>query len=149
MKHLNDLAVPKCVSWRTRWRDQKKGLCVETRCWCHGDFRRMVSLLAISEIGWAKHDGVLRGLMPRSEHRFPASSSRLCQNWLRYWRGTSSHSEHRFPAPSSRLCQNWLRYWRPRHSSSLRTLSTDAVSALRKVGVLMRLWKQHGVEART
>ena len=23
-----------------------------------------------------------------------------------------SHFEHRFPAPSSKLCQNWLRHWR-------------------------------------
>ena len=23
-----------------------------------------------------------------------------------------AHSEHRFPAPSSELCQNWLRHWR-------------------------------------
>ena len=23
-----------------------------------------------------------------------------------------AHSEHRFPAPSSKLCQNWLRHWR-------------------------------------
>ena len=25
---------------------------------------------------------------PHSEHRFPAPSSRLCQIWLRHWRGT-------------------------------------------------------------
>ena len=24
----------------------------------------------------------------------------------------SAHSGHRFPAPSSKLCQNWLRHWR-------------------------------------
>ena len=26
------------------------------------------------------------------------------------FRALDSHSEHRFPAPSSKLCQNWLRY---------------------------------------
>ena len=33
----------------------------------------------------------------------PASVSHLYQGLL-------SHSEHRFPAPSSKLCQNWLRH---------------------------------------
>ena len=26
-----------------------------------------------------------------------------------------AHSEHRLPAHSSKLCQNWLRHWRPGH----------------------------------
>ena len=38
----------------------------------------------------------------------------------------SAHSEHRFSVPSSKLCQNWLRHWRGtlyRHSvSALRTV---------------------------
>ena len=57
-----------------------------------------------------------------SEHRFQALSYKLCQIWLRHWRGTLSprscpltrsapserfgywsHSEHRFPAPSFKL----------------------------------------------
>ena len=34
-------------------------------------------------------------------------SLRSCPMW--WWK---THSEHRFPAPSSKLCQIWLRHWR-------------------------------------
>ena len=48
---------------------------------------------------------ITEGAPQHSEHNFPAPSFKLCQNWLRHWRGTP-HSEHNFPAPSSKLCQN-------------------------------------------
>ena len=44
---------------------------------------------------------------PHSEHRFPAPSSKLCQIWLRHWRGTSSLSPRSCPptrsAPTERF----------------------------------------------
>ena len=49
---------------------------------------------------------------------------------------TDTHSEHRFPAPSSKLCQIWLRHWRGNALYLCAAVSTDAVSALRKVWVL-------------
>ena len=58
------------------------------------------------------------------------------------------HSEHRFPAPSSKLCQIYLRHWRGTPFISAQ-LFTDAVSALRKVWVLISLWKQPSALART
>ena len=33
---------------------------------------------------------------PHSQHRFPAPFSRLCQNWLRHWRGTPTELEDSF-----------------------------------------------------
>ena len=71
--------------------------------------------LSFLEEGWCKPRPAWEfESEPHSKHRFPAS--KLCQNWLRHWRGTlylhQWHSEHRFPVPSSKLCQNWLRHWR-------------------------------------
>ena len=64
------------------------------------------------------------------------------------------HSERRFPAPSSKLCQNWLRFFffhvalRPQKPIGYATegalfisaqMSTEAVSAFRKVWALIKL----------
>ena len=54
-----------------------------------------------------------------------------------------AHAEHRFPAPSSKLCQNLLRHWR---CTLYLRAATEAVSALRKASVLIRLWKQHSAQ---
>ena len=56
------------------------------------------------------------------------------------------HSEHRFPAPSSKLCQIWWRHWRGTlylHAAVYRH------STLQKVRVLRRLWKQPSAKAHT
>ena len=58
--------------------------------------------------------------------------------------GIDPHSEHRFLAPSSKLSD--LVTPLKGHSVSMQ-LSTDAVSALRKVWVLIRLWKQPCAQA--
>ena len=59
-----------------------------------------------------------------------------------------AHSELCFPAPSSKLCQIcYATEGAPVFISA--ELSIDAVSALRKVGVLIRLWKQPSAQART
>ena len=39
----------------------------------------------------------------------PTSPLTVSATW--YWWATP-HSEHRFPAPFAKLCQNWLRHWR-------------------------------------
>ena len=60
---------------------------------------------------------------------------------------SGAYPEHCFPAPST-FCQNWLCCWRG--TLYLFTqLSTDTVSALQKVWVLMRLWKQPSAKAPT
>ena len=66
---------------------------------------------------------------------------------LFFFSSFAPHSEHRFPAPSSKLCQNWL-YTTTGALFISAQLSTDAISALRKVWVLIRLWKHHSVQAR-
>ena len=70
-----------------------------------------------------------------SELRFPAPSSKTFA-----WSLTPRFAFRHLPAT---LCQNWLCQWRVTPFISAR-LSTDAVSALRKVWVLIRLWKQCG-----
>ena len=54
-----------------------------------------------------------------SEHRFPASSSKRCQNWLRHWRGTRCLSPGSCPptrsAPSERLL---IRLWKQRNAQA-------------------------------
>ena len=65
---------------------------------------------------WASLSGVILQTLPElvtllkahSGHRFPVSSSRLCLNWLRYWRHSLSIA-FRYHPPD---CLNWLRYWR-------------------------------------
>ena len=70
------------------------------------------------------------------------TTTKNTKNWQ-----LAAHSEHRFPAPSSKLCQNWLRHCTEGgHSLSPLKLSTDAVSAFRKFWV-QRLWKQHKTQA--
>ena len=49
--------------------------------------------ILISSACWNKasclwQNTFLRWPVPHSEHRFPAPSSKLCQIWLRHWRGT-------------------------------------------------------------
>ena len=98
-------------------------------------------------------------LKAHSEHRFPVSSSRLPELVTLL----KAHSGHRFPVLSSRLCLNWLRYWRHTLSIAFRYHPPDSAwigyategtlfnsccclptgrSALRKVWVLVRPWKQ-------
>ena len=62
-------------------------------------------------------------------------------------RGADAHSEHRFPAPSSKLCQIYLAAEGALFISA--QLSSDPVSVLRKVWLLIRLWKQSSAQART
>ena len=99
----------------------------------------------------------------RSLARMPSGSSRIPTR-----SAGVSHSEYHFPAPSSKLCQNWLCHWRHTPSITFQhlppdsarivyategalfisaQLSTDAVSTLWNVWVLIRLWKQHSIEA--
>ena len=80
---------------------------------------------------------VAHGPQP-SEAPLSSSSEWVNQNTAPSTR--QPHSEHRFPAPSSKLCQIWLRHWRG-------TLYLRA--AVRKVRVLIRLWKQPSAQART
>ena len=48
----------------------------------------------------------------------------------------------------SKLCQNWLRHWRGTlYLCTAIHWSSDAVSTLWKVWALTRLWKQHSVQA--
>ena len=59
------------------------------------------------------------------------------------------HSKHRLPATSSKLGQNWLHVpLKGALALFSAQLPTDAVSALRKVWVLLRLWKQPSTQAR-
>jgi len=51
----------------------------------------LITILSYSSSEWTdKHHSAMS--MTRStsssKHRFPAPSSKLCQNWLRHWRGT-------------------------------------------------------------
>ena len=138
--------------------------------------------------------------LARSEHRFPAPSSKLCQSRLPHWRGTlyinSSRAGYLIDGGTLYLnsdrvgylvergtfylnCQSWLPHWRgtlylnsarvgyPVEGGTLylnsarvgysiegvlftsTQLSTDAVSALGKVWVLIRLWKLLSIKART
>ena len=50
-----------------------------------------------------------------------------------------THSGHRFPAPSSKLCQNWLRHWRGTLYLPAAVHRRGPASALRKVWVLITL----------
>ena len=59
------------------------------------------------------------------------------------------HSKHRLPATSSKLGQNWLHVpLKGALALFSAQLPTDAVSALRKVCVLIMLLKLHSVQAR-
>ena len=56
-----------------------------------------------------------------------------------------SHSEHRFPAPSSKLCHNWLRHWK---GILAQRRCQHPLKGLDSI-LLIRLWQQHSVKART
>ena len=96
-------------------------------------------------------------------------TAKLCQNWLRQWRRTSLRT-----CPPTLSPQNYARtgyasegelHFAPVHRLYHRKimpelvtpvkenftshLSTDAISALRKVWVLIRLWKQHSAQTHT
>ena len=55
-------------------------------------------------------------------------------------------SEYCFPAPSSKLCQIWLHHWR---GTLYLCTAVHPVCTLRKVGVLIWLWKQPSAQACT
>ena len=56
-----------------------------------------------------------------------------------------TRSKHCFPAPSSKPCQNGFSHWMGYSVS--KQLSADAISAVQKVWVLVRLWKRHSIHA--
>ena len=85
-----------------------------------------------------------RHLPPNSEHRFPALSSKLRVSLSGTFLQTPSIAFRHLPPNSARFG-----YATEGALFISAQLSTDAVSALRKVRVLIRLWKQPSAQART
>ena len=79
-----------------------------------------------------------------AHHTSSSGTSKLCQNWLRHWRGTP---QIRLPAPPNSPRTGYATEGARTFISA--QLSTDTVSVLRKVWVLIRLWKQRSVQACT
>ena len=94
---------------------------------------------------WASLSGVILQTLPElvtllkahSGHRFPVSSSRLCLNWLRYWRHSLSIA-FRYHPPD---CLNWLRCWRHTLSIAFRHHPPDSASKVKLVTPL----KEHSL----
>ena len=94
---------------------------------------------------WPLAAGIVRGCLDDSSRR---CGYRLLRASLWQQPGSVAHSRNRFPAPSSKPNKNWLGHCQGAFFIPAQ-LSSDAVGALGKMLVVIRLWKQHTVQART